>query len=163
MMAARNKKGQFEKGSSGNEYGRPKTEKPNHRLPARNRNSIFRIAEMERGVVIDGERQTMTLFEAATMRLAIAAANGDRVSARQFVQLVSDAAREDLSMRLKTKLLMADMDAVRDQNEMLKEKLGSRTGGVIHDPNHDWSWTGISDEARLDDGRTSLEDGPPNT
>lgn len=162
-MAVRNNRGQFEKGSSGNENGRPKREKPNHRLPARNRDAIFRIAEMEREVVIDGVRQTLTLFEAAAMRLAIAAAGGDRVATRQFVQLVSDAAKEDLSMRLRTKLMVADMEEVREQNEMLREKLGSRTGGVIHDPNHDWSWTGISDEARLDDGRTTLEDGPADT
>ena len=154
-MAARKKNGQFEKGSSGNEYGRPKAAKPNHRIPAKNRDAILKIAEREIEITIGGKKEKMTLFEANVLRLAFDGALGGRVSARQFAAMVEDTAKEDLQMGLRTRLMMEDMNRVRDEHAELKRKMGQK-GGVIHDENHNWAWTGISDEARLDDGRRTL-------
>lgn len=156
-MAQRNQKGQFEKGSSGNTSGRPTREKPSHRMPAKNRKTILDIAEREIDVTIDGEKQKMSFFEAALWRLAMASAQGNRIAARDFAQIVMATAREDLSMNLRTKLLMQQMDDALAENEMLRGKVAARTGGVIHDPNHNWDWTGIREDARLDDGRTTME------
>lgn len=156
-MSQRNQKGQFKKGSSGNMSGRPTREKPSHRIPAKNRKTILEIAEREIDVTIDGEKQKMSFFEAALWRLAMASAQGNRIAARDFAPIVMATAREDLSMSLRTKLLMQQMDDVRAENETLRGKVAARKGGVIHDPTHDWSWTGISEEARLDDGRTTME------
>lgn len=155
-MAQRNQKGQFKKGSSGNTSGRPTREKPSHRLPAKNRKAILDIAEREIEVTISGEKQKMTLFEAAVLRLATASAQGDRVASRMFAEMVMDAAKEDLTMSLRTKLMMQQMDEVWAENETLRGKVAARNG-VVHDRNYDWSWTGVSDDARLDDGRTTME------
>ncbi|HYG27086.1 MAG TPA: DUF5681 domain-containing protein [Caulobacteraceae bacterium] len=155
-MTVRNRKGQFEKGHSGNEYGRRPREKPVHNLPAKNRKVIFDIAEREMEVTIGGERQRMSLFEASLLRMAIAGANGDRIAARQFAQLVSDTAKEDLTMRLKSKLLMQQLDHVREENERLRAKVEARTG-VVTVP-YDWSQhDNVADDGRLDDGRTTME------
>ena len=155
-MAVRNAKGQFEKGFSGNGNGRGARKKPSHRLPALNRKAILEIAEKEMEVTVNGERQTMSIYQAALWQMGIAAVKGDRVAARQFVQLVSDTAKEDLTMSLRTRLLMDEMNDVRDENERLKDKVEQRTGVVI-DRNYDWSWTGVSEDARLDDGRRTME------
>lgn len=158
-MAVRNKQGQFEKGYSGNEYGRRPRGKPTHNLPSRNRKVVFDIAEREMEVVINGERQRLSLYEACVLRVAIDGAQGDRVAARQFAQLVSDTAKEDLSMRLKTTLLMEQMDKVSEENERLRAKVEARTGVVIAPPN--WSkHADVHDDSRLDDGRMTLEDVP---
>jgi hypothetical protein len=102
-MAVRNQKGQFEKGSSGNEYGRPAKEKTSHRLPARNRNAILDIAERRIDITIGGKKEELTLFEANVLRLGMDGAQGNRVSARQFAKLVEDTAKEDLTMKLSVK------------------------------------------------------------
>lgn len=154
-MAARKKNGQFEKGSSGNEYGRPKAAKPNHRIPAKNRDAILRIAEREIEITLGGKKEKMTLFEANVLRLALDGAHGGRVSARQFAAMVEDTAKEDLQMGLRTRLMMEDMNRVRDEHAEMKRKLG-RKGGVMHVEDPTLSWAGISDEARLDDGRRTL-------
>lgn len=151
-MAVRNQKGQFEKGSSGNAYGRPAKTAPSHRIPAFNRNFVFGIAEMQREVTIDGEKRMMTLYEAAVLRLAIAAANGDRVACQKFVSLVDETANRDLAMRLATKQLMAEMEATQIENERLRQKLEQRTGVVVLPP----APLPVLPEARLDDGRMSL-------
>lgn len=156
MMAMRNRKGQFEKGVSGNPWGRRASEKPSHSLPALNRKVVFEIAEKEMEVTINGVKETMSLYKAAVMRLAIAAAGGDRVAARQFTELVSATAKEDLTMRLKSKLMMEQLDTVREENERLKAKLEARTG-VVTVP-VDWGrYSGVDDDARLDDGRVTME------
>lgn len=154
-MAVRNRKGQFEKGASGNENGRPSKKAPSHRIPAFNRNAVFAIAEMQREVTIDGEKRLMTLYEAAVLRMAIAAASGDRVACQKFVSLVDETASRDLSMRLATKRLMEEMDETQAENERLRQKLEKRTGVVIM-PSVPKV---VSPDARLDDGRMSLDDG----
>jgi hypothetical protein len=155
-MGVRNRKGQFEKGVSGNPWGRRAREKPSHSLPALNRKVVFEIAEKEMEVTINGQKETMSLYKAAVMRLAVAAAGGDRVAARQFTELVSDTAKEDLTMRLKSKLLMEQLDAVREENERLRSKLEGRTGVVTVPIN--WArYSEVDDDARLDDGRVTMD------
>ncbi len=153
-MAVRNKKGQFEKGASGNENGRPSRKAPSHRKPAFNRNAVFAVAEMQREVIFDGQKRLMTLYEAALLRMAIAAANGDRVACQKFVSLVDETATRDLSMRLATKQLMAEMDETKAENERLRQKLERRTGVVVLTPVP----MEVPPEARLDDGRISYDD-----
>lgn len=156
-MAVRNRKGQFEKGSSGNEYGRPPREKTSHRLPARNRNAILDIAERQIEITMGGKREQLSLFEANVLRLAMDGAQGNRVSARQFAKLVDDTAKEDLTMKLSVKQLMAEMERTQAENAELRAK-NARRNGVVEMPRDHWPTLAPGTGARLDDGRTSLDD-----
>lgn len=152
-MAVRNDKGQFEKGFSGNEYGRAAKKQTSHRLPATNRNSILAIAERRIEITVGGKKEEMSLFEANVLRLGMDGANGNRLSARQFAQLLLTTAKEDLTMTLSSKVLMAEMDETQSEIERLRSKLERRTGVVILPPTP----RVVPPEARLDDGRMSLD------
>lgn len=156
-MAVRNQKGQFEKGSSGNEYGRPAKEKTSHRLPARNRNAILDIAERRIDITIGGKKEELTLFEANVLRLGMDGAQGNRVSARQFAKLVEDTAKEDLTMKLSVKRLMAEMERTQTENAELRAK-NARRNGVVEMPADHWPTLSRDMGERLDDGRMSLDD-----
>lgn len=153
-MAERNKKGQFEKGVCGNPYGRRAKTRTSHRLPATNRNSIIDIAERRIEITVGGKKEEMSLFEANVLRLAMDGAHGNRLSSRQFAQLLMSTAKEDLIMKLSAKQLVAEMEETQIEIERLRAKLEQRTGVVVRPTLP----KAVAPEARLDDGRMSLDD-----
>lgn len=144
--------GQFGAGHSGNPYGWPPKEKPDHSIPARNRRAVFEIAEREVEFVFDGKTERMTYFQASVLRVAAAGVKGDIRAAMKFIDAVSRTAEHDIARRASTHQYMQTMDAVAEENETLRARQKQKTGVLILSPDP------VDPDARLDD-EESLPEG----
>ena len=149
MERERQSDGTFKRGVSGNPNGRPVKRKPDHSIPARNRRELFKIAQMEVAVTINGKTEMMSMYNAANLQLAMAAAKGDRHAAKLFVQTVNSQAQTDLLMRKQAHLTIAHMNAVEEENHRLRERVEQRSGVLVL-PKSELPIAGRSE--RLDDG-----------
>lgn len=129
--ASRKGNGQFGAGHSGNPYGRPPKEKPNHSIPARNRRAVFEIAEREVEFTFDGKTERMSYYQASILRLAAAGVKGDTRAAIKFVETVNRTAEADLTRRLIAIQHMQQVDALAEENEQLRERSQQKTGVLV--------------------------------
>ena len=147
----RNEKGQFV--GSGNPKGRPLKFKRDPKLPASRRRSIFNVADRPVQITIDGKIETVSMYEACLFRMAAAGAQGNRIAAKQFIELTMAASDIDLTRNLIAMKNQQYVQALEEENEKLQAKVAPKTG-VVHVP---WEeWDKVRDR-RLDDG-IHLED-----
>ena len=146
-MTRRRSDGTFEEGSSGNPNGRPRKRRRDPKLPAARRDAIFRVADRLIPMTIDGKTELISIFEACVLQLGRAGASGNRISAKDFIQMAIATSETDLMRRLAMWSAVERMDAVDAENERLRRAAGSNH--VVHLPVTDFD-KGF--DRRLDDG-----------
>ncbi|HEX9805960.1 MAG TPA: DUF5681 domain-containing protein [Alteraurantiacibacter sp.] len=143
----RDQKGRFR--SSGNPRGRPYRIARDPKLPASRRNAIFRVADRKLPVNVEGKTENLTIFEANILRLGIAGAKGNRVAAKDFLQLTMMASNVDLQQRMTGRLLTDRMDRLEQENELLRQKYAPQKTGTLRVSMEEWE---RFQERRCDDG-----------
>jgi hypothetical protein len=146
-MTNRKRDGTFKAGSSGNPRGRPPKLARDPKLPAARRDAIFRVADRLIPVTIDGKTEKISIFEACVLQLGRAGASGNRISAKDFIQMALATSETDLARRLASLNAIERMNSVEAENERLRAKEGQ--GFVVHLPVTDFD-KGF--DRRLDDG-----------
>ena len=140
----RQKNGRFTKGQTGNPNGRPRKRYRDPRLPATRRDAIFRVADRMITTSIDGKTEKISLFEACLLQIAKAGATGNRIAAKNFIELAMATSETDLGRRIATRRMMEHMNALEEANERNLQK--GRTGVVTMPVEH------FGFGRRLDDG-----------
>lgn len=130
-QAPRQGNGQFGAGHSGNPYGRPPKQKPDHSIPARNRRAVFEIAEREVEFVFEGKIERMSYFQASFLRVAAAAVKGDVRAAMKFIETVNRTAEVDLARRLSSLQHIENINALEQENEQLRERTKKKSGVLV--------------------------------
>lgn len=128
----RDAKGRFR--GSGNPRGRPSSRplfEMDSRLPASRRRSIFNVADRKVTVKIGGKEEELSIFEACALQMGVAGATGDRVAARQMIELAMSVSQTHLERRVVTTQVLHENDQLREENERLRALHEKRTGVVI--------------------------------
>jgi hypothetical protein len=144
----RTEKGTFAPGQSGNPNGPRIKRERDPKLPAARRDAIFRVADRKIPVTIDGKTERISIFEACVLQLGRAGATGNRISAKDFINMALATSEADLTRRLTSMAMIERMNAVEEENSELRKKTGQRSG-VVHLPSDHWEEL---QERRLDDG-----------
>lgn len=138
-MAERNKKGQFEKGVSGNPLGRAVKPARRHRLPVSNRRTTFEVAEMP--VTLqgrDGETVTTTYYEAVLIAMARKGMAGHAASMRAFLQHVDKAAAAYGDNHALIQFLFREQARLELLLEKYEAQSLARKGGVLELSQEEW-------------------------
>lgn len=95
VQPTRRSNGTFAKGSSGNRKGRPKKDRriPN---PEMFRDMQYDVAEFELPITLKGKRFNINLVQANLMTLALAGANGDKASAKSYLDYLQQCTAQEL-------------------------------------------------------------------
>jgi hypothetical protein len=125
-------KGRFAKGSSGNPAGRPAKHKKRHSMPEINRRAAFDIAEREITLKANDTLQTVTLYQANLLRLAMDGANGNRNAARLFIAEVNRAASMEWQNSAIVEMLLSENEEQERELEALRSRVPRN--GVVIDP-----------------------------
>lgn len=140
--------GRYLPDNSGNPRGKNFQLKRDPKLPASRRRVISDVADRMFSVTIDGVKRKMSLYEANVHTMAVAGAKGDRIAAKKFIELMLLLADRDLERRLMTRQMMEEMNAIVDENELLKKKFSPESGVIALGAEAFAKW---SAERRLDD------------
>ncbi|WP_374406257.1 DUF5681 domain-containing protein [Pelagerythrobacter sp.] len=148
---ARDDRGRFAKGVSGNPRGRRIQLKRDPKLPANRRRVVNSVADEEVEVKVNGKPRRMTMFEANVRALAHAGIK-DRVAAQRFIDLATETSERDLERRLIAHDARAYYDRLEAENERLREKVSQHSGPVLvippNGPLEEWSTNGLLDDDR---------------
>ena len=148
----RQKDGRFAKGQTGNPKGRPARRERDPKLPAARRAAIFRVADRKVTVNLDGKAEKISIFEACVLQLGRDGATGNRIAAKDFIQMALAISETDLTRRLSTMAAIDRMNAVEEENEALRAKIG-KPGGVFVAPDEHWEgYDVVPRTRRIDDG-----------
>ncbi|WP_324750987.1 DUF5681 domain-containing protein [Sphingomonas sp. LY54] len=128
----RNPDGTFPKGVSGNPDGRPKKEKPRHRMPAHNRAVVFEVAESPVQAKIGDESVEVSAYRGVMMALAKKAMSGHTPSARLFLQELRTAAAVNGEQNSLTAWLFEEQERMQAELDRLHAILPKFNGGVMH-------------------------------
>lgn len=148
----RQKNGRFAKGQTGNPKGRPFKRDRDPKLPAARRDAIFRVADRLIPINLDGKTEKISIFEACILQLGRAGAMGNRISAKDFIQMAMATSETDLTHRVITMNMINRMNAIEEENEVLRAKSGTQSG-VFVAPKEFWESISVhGPERRIDDG-----------
>jgi len=151
----RDRKGRFRKGSSGNPRGKKKVQfKRDPGLPASRRRVISEVADKQIEVTIDGQKRSMSLFEANVHAIAVAGAKGNRIAAQKFIDLMLELADRDLKRRVVAHTMMENINAIAEENELLKTQVGHQGGAIVLGSEKFDEWDA---ERRIDDEKGVAE------
>lgn len=146
----RTPKGTFAPRQSGNPRGpRPKRQR-DPKLPAARRDAIFRVADRLIPITIDGKTEKISIFEACVLQLGRAGATGNRISAKDFINMALATSEADLTRRLTSMAMIERMNEVEEENAKFRERSGA--SGVVHVPWDEWENYQKMQDRRLDDG-----------
>jgi hypothetical protein len=158
---ARDGKGRFCKGSSGNVRGKKFEIKRDPKLPANRRRVVTAVADEIVELKVNGKAVKISMFEANVRALAHAGIK-DRVAAQRFIDLVTETSETDLERRLITHNMREYYDHLEEENELLKKKYAPQ-GHVVHLGLEEFEkWQA---QRRLDDDEgvsAALSRDPPN-
>lgn len=150
----RDARGRFK--GTGNPRGRPSKRPPfemDSRLPASRRKSIFNVADRKVKVKIDGKEEYLSIFEACALQMGYAGARGDRVAARQMIDLAMSVSQTHLERLVFTASTLRDMDRLREENERLGGIHEKKTGTVYASPEETQArWPDLFAGRTIDDG-----------
>lgn len=131
MEDERDDAGRFRKGVSGNPSGRPLKTVKRHSAPVHNQRATFDIAEQLVTVTVDGERQSMTLYQANLYRLGLKGASGDGAAAKAFVDRVDRSAKSQENEMAPQLLLIEENKELKAILADYQRRHPPRTGGVL--------------------------------
>lgn len=149
---ARDGKGRFRKGSSGNARGKKFEIKRDPKLPANRRRVVNAVADEMVEVKVNGKAVKMSMFEANVRALAHAGIR-DRVAAQRFIDLATETSERDLERRVVTHNIREHYDHLQEENDRLTKQAGPQTTGVVvvplENPADSWPPDGLIDDGRV--------------
>ncbi len=125
--------GTFRKGVSGNPAGRPLKQRPRHRFPVHNASAAIDVAETLVNVTIDGDVRETSVYNAVMLKLATLAMNGDRASARLFLQHADAAAATRQGYSELVRMLVSREPEEQKALEMLQKYFPDQDGGTYYE------------------------------